>query len=313
VLALLALLALLAAACGSDDAAPPPTSMAPPPEVDLAYGPVLGCGPDDQTCGGSQEVDIYRSDASGVHPVVLWLHGGGFVGGDKAGSLSAYVQPLLDEGWDVVAANYRLTTEDGQNPFPTALLDAKQAVRWIKANASAQGWDPNAVAAMGHSAGGNLVEMLAATAGDPALEPTDLPPELAAVDSSVIAAVALAPVSDLVEFVEQPMFTDAVRRYVQCGRNCDAQLLAGSVQTHVTADAAPILAIHGADDPWAAPSQGQLVQQAYDAAGIGDRFELIVVDDGPEEFRAHVPDLERWIGDVIDFLNDHLPDDAEQG
>lgn len=298
---------MLAAACGSDDETPPPTSMAPPREVDLAYGPIVGCGTNDQDCGGSQELDIYRSDALGVHPVVLWLHGGGFVGGDKQGSVSAYVQPLLDDGWDVVAANYRLTTDDGQNPFPTALMDAKRAVRWIKANATTQGWDPTAVAAMGHSAGGNLVELLAATSGDPDLEPTDLPPELAAVDSSIIAAVALAPVADLVEFVEQPMFTDAVRRYVQCGRECDAQLLDGSVQTHVGPDAAPVLAIHGADDPWAAPSQGQLVQQAYEDAGIGDRYEMIVVDDGPEEFRAHVPDLERWIDTIIDFLNSHLP------
>lgn len=306
--ALVALFVVLLAGCGSDsDATPPPTSLAPPPETDVPYGDAAGCAGTDVGCGGSQQLDIYRSSALGVHPVILWLHGGGFVAGDKSGSLSAYVQPLLDEGWDIVSANYRLTTEDGQNAYPAALTDAKRAVRWIKANAAAQGWDPNAVAAMGHSAGGNLVEMLAVTSNNPELEPTDLPPELQAVDSSIIAAVALAPVSDLETFVQQPMFTDAVHRYVDCETKCTKQLRSASVQTHVDATAAPVLAIHGADDPWADPGQGRLVQQAYEDAGIGDRFQLIVVDDGPEEFRAHIPDLERWIGDISSFLDAHLP------
>jgi acetyl esterase/lipase len=274
----------------------------------VPYGDVAGCDGQDVDCGGSQQLDIYRSPAPGVNPVILWLHGGGFVAGDKEGSLSAYVQPLLDEGWDVVSANYRLTTADGQNPYPTALMDAKRAVRWIKANAAAQGWDANAVAAMGHSAGGNLVEMLAVTADNPELEPQDLPPELQAVDSSIIAAVALAPVSDLETFVEQPMFTDAVHRYVACEAKCTKQLRAASPHTHVDSTAAPILAIHGADDPWAGPGQGEQLQQAYEDADLGDRFELIVVDDGPEEFRAHVPDLERWIEDISDFLDSHLPE-----
>ena len=304
--ALLAL-ALLAGACGSDEGTPP-TPMPAPPEVDVPYGAVTGCGPNDGDCGGSQELDIYRSEEAGPNPVIVWVHGGGFVGGDKAASLSAYAQPLLDDGWDIVAINYRLTTPEGQNRFPTALQDAKRAVRWVKANAAAQDWDPAAVAAMGHSAGGNLVELLAATSQDPALEAPDLPPELAAVDSSVIAEVALAPVTDLATFVQAPMFADAVRNYVGCERRCEEQLLNGSVQPHVGPDAAPVLAVHGADDGFAQPSQGELLQQAYEAAGIGDRFELIVVDDGPEEFRAHELDQRRWMDDIEDFLAEHRPD-----
>lgn len=299
----------LATACGSDDAAPGPTTMPAPPEVDIPYGPASGCDGIDGDCGGSQLLDIYRSGENGPNPVLVWVHGGGFVGGDKTGTLSQYLEPLLDDGWDIVSVNYRLSTANGENEFPAGLLDVKRAVRWVKANAAAQDWDPEAVGAIGVSAGGNLVQMLAVTSGDESLEPPadELPADLAAVDSSIIAAVAMAPVSDLATFGQVDFFTEAARWYTGCSTDCAAQLAVGSVQTHVTADAAPILAIHGADDIVAGPSQGEMVQQAYDAAGIGDRFKMIVVDDGPKKFRGHDVDLERWIGDISDFLDAQLP------
>jgi len=302
------LLVPLAACSDDDDGTPPPTTLAPPPEANVPYGDGVEC-PGDPSCGGAQSLDIYRSDEDGPNPVVLFVHGGGFVGGDKAGSISEYLQPLLDDGWDIVSANYHLTTDSGEHGYPVALLETKRAVRWIKANAAAQDWDPAAVAAMGHSAGGNLVEMLAVTAGDPELEPTDLPPELAAVDSSVIAAVSLSAVSDLAGFSAQGMFTDAVRRYLGCRETCsDAAFAGASVWSHVTPEAAPILAFHDTQDPLAPPEQGTMVQEAYDAAGIGDRFEMVTIDDGPEEFRGHVPDLERWIDQIEEFLDEHLPE-----
>lgn len=315
--ALVVCVAFIASGCGlfsSDESSPTPTSIAPPPEVDIAYGPVAGCpGPGtDENCGGSQTLDIYRaknaddkkSDKS--RPVAVWIHGGGFITGDKSGSLSRYYQPLLDDGWDIVAINYRLS-RNGENTFPTAVQDVKRAIRWIKANAGAQGWDQHAVASIGHSAGGNLSEMLAVTADDPALEPQDLPVELQAVDSSVFAAIGVSAVSDMRTFMATGFFTQATHDYLGCKTGCDSLLDRGSVQTHVDKNSAPVFALHGVDDPWAQPSQGELVRDAYEKAGIGDRFKLLVVDDGPERFRSHDLDIERWIGDIQGFLNDHLP------
>lgn len=314
---------LLLSSCGlfsSDgDGKPTPTSIAPPPEVDIAYGPVPGCpGPgSDDPCGGSQTLDIYRADgvdpkdskSTDPRPVALWIHGGGFIAGDKQGSLSRYYQPLLDDGWDIVAINYRLS-KNGQNVFPTALGDVKRAVRWVKANAAAQGWDAKAVAAIGHSAGGNLSEMLAVTGNDQALEPGDLPPELQAVDSTVIAAIGVSAVSDMRTFMATGYFTQAAHDYIGCAKGCDSLLDQSSVQTHVDGDSAPLFALHGVDDPWAQPSQGELVKDAYGKTGISDRFKLQIVSDGPKEFRSHDLDIERWIGDIQDFLDDHLPPSA---
>lgn len=308
---------LVLVGCSDDTTIPIPsaTTMPLPPETNIAYGPHKGCDAITQdSCGGSQTLDIYR--ARGITPdtrtegeprkVVMWVHGGGFVGGDKIGSVSKYLGGFLDDGWDIVSVNHRLATETGGR-FPTGLADLKRAVRWIKVHAAEQGWDPDRVAAIGHSAGGNLVEMLAVTADRPELEDPDLPPELAAVDSSITSAVGLASVSDLRTFRDTNVFPGVVEAYIGCTGDCDLELAAGSVQTYVDGNSAPIMAIHGSLDEVAAPSQGELVKAAYSAAGIGDRFDLIVVSDGPKGFRGHVPDMERWIGRVTTWMDSHLP------
>lgn len=290
--------------CGlfEDPDAPDPT-LPPPPEADVAYGDNRGCGDVDADCGGSQELDIYRSDEPGPNPVLLFFHGGGFVRGDKVGSISEYLDAAMDDGWDIVSANYRLTTPDGQNSFPAAVRDAKRAVRWVKANAAAQDWDASNVAAMGHSAGGNLAGMLGVTADSPLFEPDGLSPEMGAVDSSVTAVVALNPVSDLTLFGENPDWTQAMQHYTGCTDNCREAYLIGSVQTHVDPSSAPMLAMHGAKDLLAAPVQGEMVRDAYVNSGIEDRFELVVVDDGPERYQVHEIDYERYVDRFVEFLD----------
>lgn len=295
----------LAAGCswlyGDDD----PGILPFPEEIDIPYGDARGCNSmplSDENCGGSQELDIYRSDDEGPNPVALFLHSGGFVSGDKSKGVNEHFDAVLDAGWDIVAVNYRLAMNDGTNLWPVPLLDVKQAVRWVKANAEAQDWDPERVAAIGHSAGGNLAGMLATTANEPALEPVNLPPPLGTVDSSIIGAVAIAPVSDLATYRASP-FGHPVATYLGCD-NCPEQMAAGSVQTHVDASSAPMLAIHGSEDVVAQPSQGEAVRDAYEAAGIGDRFELIVVEDGDPKYRNHNPDISRWADDIVDFLDE---------
>ena len=303
---------------GNDPNAPAP-KLSLPPETNIAYGSDLGCTDADAAptgalasdCGGSQQLDIYRSPLPGPNPVLLWFHGGGFVAGDKSGDVSAYLNAALDDGWDILAVNYRLTTPDGENEFPTAIQDAKRSVRWVKANAQEQDWDPTNVAAMGESAGGNIAAMLAASTNEADLEPTNLPAELsgsatAPIDSTVIASIALVPVTDLTLFAQNDAWGDLVNRYVGCSSNsklCEEGYASGSVQTHVTAQSQPLLSLHGIDDPLAAPQQGVLLGDAYAAAGILPRFSQIVVSDGPERYQGHEVDYERFVGRFLEFFN----------
>lgn len=286
--------------------------MPRPAEVDIAYGEDLSCPPGVDPCTGAQTVDIYRSDEDGPNPVMIWIHGGGFVSGDKATGLDEHFEAFLDDGWDIVSMNYRLSTEDA-NEFPAALQDAKRVVRWVKASAAEQDWDPTSVAALGHSAGGNLAAMLAVTSQVPELEPAGLPPELAAVDSSIIAAVAVAPVSDLDAFGRTSGWERAAQWYLGCS-DCPDRAARASVVPYIDENSAPILLLHGGADPIAPAAIGEAVVAAFDDAGLGERVELIVVDDGPEEFRGHNPDFERFMDQFVEFLNDARPDEdaAEQ-
>lgn len=93
--------------------------------------------------------------------MVVNLHAGGFKFGDKGMIPGTIGEALLNEGYAVIGVNYRLS---GEAPFPAAVLDARAAVRFLRANAAAYKLDPDRIAAFGQSAGGNLAAMLGTAA-----------------------------------------------------------------------------------------------------------------------------------------------------
>ncbi len=109
----------------------------------------------------SQKLDIYLPEqGKGPFPVLLVIHGGGFMIGDKR---DIHVLPFLDAiqlGFSVVSVEYRLSREA---VFPAAVQDVKAAVRWIRAHQERYFLDASKLAACGGSAGGNLAVMLGVT------------------------------------------------------------------------------------------------------------------------------------------------------
>lgn len=93
-------------------------------------------------------------------PAVVLIHGGGFVVGDKAGLLAPLTAELAQAGYVTFNINYRLFGDDGSNAWPAQLDDAQRAVRWIRANATTYGVDPERIASLGHSSGGQLAAFL---------------------------------------------------------------------------------------------------------------------------------------------------------
>ena len=111
----------------------------------------------------SQKLDLYLPAAGEApFPVILAIHGGGFVSGDKADGQITPVLEALSRGYAVAGVNYRLS---GEATFPAAINDVKAAIRWLRANAGDHQLDPSRFAAWGQSAGGNLAA-LAGTSGD---------------------------------------------------------------------------------------------------------------------------------------------------
>ncbi|SFW55633.1 alpha/beta hydrolase [Pseudomonas sp. NFACC10-1] len=104
---------------------------------------------------------LYRPDLSLSHsglPVILYIHGGGFVLGspemadDYLATLAVELQAI------VIAVDYRLAPE---HPFPIPLEDCYAALEWILSNGLTQGMDTRNLVIMGHSAGGGLAAALA--------------------------------------------------------------------------------------------------------------------------------------------------------
>jgi acetyl esterase/lipase len=110
----------------------------------------------------SQKLDIYLpSEGTELYPVIIYVHGGAFLGGDKTGELD-FLDAALTSGYAVVSVNYRLS---GEALFPAAINDVKAAIRYIRANAETYNINGDKIALWGGSAGGNLVSLAGTTAG----------------------------------------------------------------------------------------------------------------------------------------------------
>lgn len=102
-------------------------------------------------------LDVFKPEAPGTYPGVLVVHGGGWQNGDKT-KFRPLCQQLAQRGYVTACVQYRLSNEAR---FPAALHDLKAAVRWMRANAKRFGIDQANIGAIGGSAGGHLVGVLA--------------------------------------------------------------------------------------------------------------------------------------------------------
>ena len=108
-----------------------------------------------------QKLDLYLPEkADGPLPVIVWVHGGGWLAGSKDGGGPAL--PFVGKGYAVAAINYRLSQHA---KFPAQIEDCKAAIRWLRANAKTYNLDPDHIGVWGASAGGHLVALLG-TSGD---------------------------------------------------------------------------------------------------------------------------------------------------
>lgn len=106
----------------------------------------------------AQKLDIYWPEkGDGPFPVIVSIHGGAFMGGDKRDVQLTPMLRALKRGYCVVGVNYRMS---GEAKFPALVHDIKAAIRWIRANAGDHLFDPNKIATWGGSAGGYLSLMV---------------------------------------------------------------------------------------------------------------------------------------------------------
>ena len=127
---LLALPLLLAFTCPLFAAAPKPLV---PTHANVSYGPHK-----------ANVLDFWQAEGDGPRPLLVYIHGGGWIGGDKK-QRAANVQPYLDKGISYAAINYRHT---GKAPLPAPVHDAARAIQFIRSKAEA--WNLKKIADRAH-------------------------------------------------------------------------------------------------------------------------------------------------------------------
>lgn len=110
-------------------------------------------------CNG-QKLDYYapRKVKYAKTPVIVYIHGGGLIGGDKRAEMTQlnYVDQMLDQGYAIVSINYRLLNQSPNQNTTAPIEDTLCAIRYIRASAVNNKFDPNRIAVYGWSSGAAL-------------------------------------------------------------------------------------------------------------------------------------------------------------
>ncbi|MFB3825111.1 MAG: alpha/beta hydrolase fold domain-containing protein [Bryobacteraceae bacterium] len=226
------------------------------------------------------KADLYLPAGAGPFPAVLYIHGGGWSGGDRS-QLRRQAAHMAARGVAGVAIDYRLS---GQARYPAALEDCREAVRWIRANASAYRIDGSRLAAAGSSAGGHLAALLALAAGE---------------QEKLSAVVALNPVLDLTgggAMIERFLGASCREKPELCRE--------ASPLYRVHPGAPPFLIGHGTADKTVPYSQAAATTQELKAAGVP--VELFTAESGPHTFWNNPRYSAQIMAAMERFLLQHL-------
>jgi acetyl esterase len=207
-----------------------------------------------QAAGTPLFMDALVPEGPGPFAAAIVVHGGGWVRGDRSTDVAPLLPPLTRARIAWFSIDYRLS--DDMSQFGAAVEDVKSAIRFVKAHAAEYRVDPDRIALVGESAGGQLAAM-AALAPEAGLE--------------VKAVVALYAPTDLVDLAETSNFVPRQIRDALQGTPFARFILARLGQlspvNSIKAGAPPFLLIHGTDDALVPFRQSRVMCERLKAAG----------------------------------------------
>lgn len=249
-------------------------------------------------------LDLRIPDGAGPFPVILFLHSGAWITGDRTGGPAIR---QASRGYAVASIDYRLAPT---YTWPAQIEDCKAAVRWLRANAARFHLDPERIGVFGTSAGGHLASMLGTTSGRPEFEGLYLGnPQFS---SKVKVVVDMYGPTDLSKLDEQklpgtPLDGNASFMPPSLLLGCSIQSCLDKAATanpinYVTSDDPPFLILQGMLDvlcPW---QQSQMLYDALRKKNVPVEYHLLpTAQHADKQF-----DEQKWQQTISDFLDKNL-------
>jgi sugar lactone lactonase YvrE/dienelactone hydrolase len=244
--------------------------------------------------------DLFSSVKPQVNtPAVIVVHGGGWMKGDKT-KFRALAIELAKRGYFTMAIEYRL---GGEAQFPAAIHDCNAAVRYLRANADTLGIDPNRIGAVGGSAGGHLVGLMATGHDIQKLQGEGGHPNNS---SKLQAAIVMAgPLEISTGNVAEQARINADKAYatqwIGSIENDWDQYQLADAHRHITSDDSPILFMVGEHDK---PERNQPSREKLEASGVWT--DVIIYKDGKHGCWNQLPWLNEMAKDMDLFFQEHL-------
>lgn len=231
------------------------------------------------------KLDVYRRKGSTTpQPTLVWIHGGGWVGGTKDSAIMQFL-PFLEMGWNVVNVEYRLGRV---SLAPAAVEDCLCALRWVAAHAKEYNIDTSRLVLSGGSAGGHLAlttGMIPESAGLDRQCPGPALPKVAA----IVNWYGITDVVDLLDGQNQKSYAVA---WLASMPNKEEIARRVSPLTYVRAGMPPVITIHGDADPTVPYQHALRLQTAMNKVSVPNQ--LVTIPGGkhgnfsaPERLRAY--------------------------
>ena len=226
--------------------------------------------------GHENKLDLYLPrNATGATPVLVFIHGGGWVAGTKE-SYQLWLLPYLEMGWAAVNVEYRLGEV---SRAPAAVEDCLCALRWIARNAEEYNLDASRIVTMGNSAGGHLAlttGMIPSSAGldlECAERSFTGPP---AVDPVRVAAIInWYGITDVADLIDGPHAKGYAIQWIgSLGHRAELAKRVSPL-TYVRQGLPPVLTIHGDADPIVPYQQAIRLQDELNKAGVANQLHTV--------------------------------------
>ncbi len=242
----------------------------------------------------SEKADLYfpKEDAIKPRPAVLIIHGGGFVGGQRDAAREINIgSTLARKGYICMSIDY-LLSKDNKTIWPQNLYDCKNAVRWLRKNATKLHIDAAHIGVIGGSAGGHLAAMVALTGPDDKLDP----PEDNDISCRVQCAVDMYGTNDLLRWHDVGMLGKK--------RDEDSEIYKrASPVNYASQDDPPMLLLHGTADTTVNQEHSEWLRAALEKAGV--EHELVIIEGAPHTFTLQ-PKQRDLRPLVVGFFDKHL-------